>query len=295
MDPVTGCISIGVEQDASVVVHRVIEYFKPACDSAVLWVDIFADNSSHQSQSLTIIHRGAFTAIDVTSESWSASPTSTRTMERSLRERVTRLHQTSEPIQDLGESFVVASVEYSLPAAKPTIVELVGGSDGCDVDVPFTMWEIRGFPEPGSRLLRLRLDMGRGTFDARIRNRNEFYAYGEDILLQKILHEDLPSYKGPDAQKYRTAFDAFSAKKHLVPDKFEYLLVSDEGTTLGWGAAPLSADVSTRWIGDPRLVKCTAWFVIDTMSANRFEIGGIKRNNYALRITPGSVVVLANA
>jgi hypothetical protein len=288
MDSSTGCISIGVSKDSGIQVDRVVEFFEPASDSGVLWVDVFFSNPTPQPQSISILHRGNFSATDVTRQSWSAADSLAPGLARSLTGRLKTLHEDFDPIRTADDSIIVAGIEYRLPEIDPIITCVVDVKD--NIDTPFTMWDLHGFPGPRRQLFRLRLEMGRATFSSRMGEVGEFYAYGEAILLNKIQCQDLPSYEGPCAEEFRQAFNRFQTERHVVPDKFEYLLVWNDVTDLGWEATALSANLSTRWISDPDLRRNTLWFVADIEGAAWSLGGSLKQNSYALRFTSERVV-----
>jgi hypothetical protein len=282
MDQSTGCISIAVGKESEIEVDRVVEFFRPRLQAGTLWVDVFFHNPSPQPQSLIILHRGTFAARDVTRESWTEGNSAGQVFERSLTRRLKKLHEGFDPIRATGDSILVAGVEYRIPDVAPTITDIVEADPL--LDVPFSMWELHGFPGPLRQVLRLRLDMGQATLENRLGKSGEFYAYGEAILLNKIQYQDLPSYEGPCADEFREAFKRFLAARHAVPDKFEYLLVADDDTDLAWDATVLSANLSTRWIAEPDLRRNTLWFVTGMSGAWRLA-GTRKQNDYALRFT----------
>jgi hypothetical protein len=284
MDSSTGCISIGTPVDARIEIERVVEYCKPTASSCLIWVDIFCNNPSDVPQSLLVLHRGSFVARDVTRRSWLEN-SDIFSFERTLTRRLTRLHKNFDPILEKETNAVkLGKYEYLVPENDYEVSIVVGGQE--DIDSPFTMWNISEIPGKTRQMIRLSLTMGDSTFLARIGGRDSFHAYGEAILLQKIEFEDLASFEGRRCSgEYRDAFDSFKSSKHVVPDIFEYLLVSEDDTPLGWEVTPLSAGLSARWIPYPDMQNNTVWFVTDISRASFSLVGRRKRNAFAVRFT----------
>jgi hypothetical protein len=283
MDSSTGCISIGTVRASGVEIDRVVEYCSPSANSCCIWVDIFCSNTSKSPRRLLVLHRGSFVARDVTRLSWIQGGDDDFAFESMLTRRLKRLHKNFDPVVSAEANIVrVGNYEYRVPDSNYRISTVVGGDE--DADAAFTMWEISEIPAHTRQVIRLALTMGKQTFQARISGRESFHAYGEAILLQKIEFEDLASFDGRDREEYREAFARFMSGEHIVPDVFEYLLVS-EGEFLDWDVTPLSPGLSARWITYPDLNTNTVWFVMDILNATFSIVGRRKYNAFALRIT----------
>jgi hypothetical protein len=284
MDFSTGCISVGAG-DSQIQVDRVIEYIQLTTHSFVLWVDIFFQNHSSESQSLTVLHRGSFSASDVTRASWALAEPPRLLFERSLSERLIQLHADSEPVGLATKGVSIDGHVYQIPEAGCKVTTVVGGVS--DIDTPFTMWEVGSFYGPERHLIRLRLPMNPETYRNRVGQRDRFYAYGETILLEKIQLQDLPAYNGPELEKYCQAFITFSGRRHAVPDKFEYVIVGAEHAPLDWTATSLNSHLSERWIKSQELRRSTMWFVSETLHSGDWSLVGKTRNNeFAVRFKP---------
>jgi hypothetical protein len=279
----TGCVSIGAPPGSKIGVDRVIEYIEPAEGSCIIWVDIFLHNASPEKKPITVLHRGSLSACDVTRQSWPCAEPDDASFEASLTRRLMGLHRDFDPIARTSNSGItLAGLEY-IPANDVLVRTVAGAEKGRDV--PFSMWEIDSPAGVRRHLVRLRLEMTAETFQVQIGAPHEFYAYGEEILFQKVEYEDLPFYEGDDAAIYRQTFAAFKKLQRIVPDMFEYLIVCEEGQRLAWQATPI-ADISAPLIADESVAMNTAWFVADILhSADWKLLGRPKYNGFVLRIT----------
>ncbi len=285
----TGCISIAVETGAPIVVDRMIEYLELHDDSAVIWVDIFLRNPHGASRSLLVLHRGSLQAENVTDETWSSGAPSKASFASALRQRIMRLHETFAPISWVPseDRVIVGEQEYEVWQG-PQEPEVVVGDDR-QADVPFTMWRVASFMAGHSYVLRLRLSMSPGTFKNQIGDQGLFYAYGEAILLRKIEDEDLPRYQeeSPE-QHYQVYHDAFFPQfkraAPAVPDFFEYLVVCQEGTKLGWETTALSPMTFPQPITAEELRANTRWFVYDSSQSDKWSLVGKRYNGMVVRV-----------
>jgi hypothetical protein len=261
-------------------VQRVIEYLDPA--AGIVWVDICLSNDLSRTQRYWVLHRGTLSGRDVTKESWGTEP------QIYITERICRLHENFDPIKRVGEQWAIGGIPYQVWNTTSGIEAVVASSP--EVDAPFTLWELSGFKPSTKYLLRLELDMGRATFCNQIGTRDAFHAYGETILLDKIEREDLPAFQEsrPDEYaRYKEKFDLFKASAHLIPDIYEFLLVSSNND-LGWEASPLSHMLSPQPINDDQIKRTTCWFVNDIAHDSEWTFIGQRFNSFALKATATS-------
>jgi hypothetical protein len=251
-------------------------------------VDVFLHNFSDRERRLLLLHRGSLCGLNVSAKSWSLAETSQESFERELTTRIISLHENFDPIEFPQEGTVaVAGHEYRVWQGPEELPVVVGDRDG--TDVPFTMWDVGGFT-PGQRhLLRVRLSMAEETFEKQVGNRGFFDAYGEAILLRKIEQEDLPHCAESDTESYWRGFDRFQAADHVVPDTFEYLVVSPIGTELRWETTALSQNLSCQFVPPGELRSCTRWFVADNSDSEHWCLEGRRCNGFVVEMTAAEV------
>jgi hypothetical protein len=126
--------------------------------------------------------------------------------------------------------------------------------------------------------------MSHGTFIAGIGRDKAFVAYGESILLSKIQHEDLPAYEGADRDAYEEHLERFLAGNRIVPEAFEYLVISPEGSSLPWDTTPLSPTLFQQPIDSPELEQCTRWFVTDASATKDWQLTGKAYSGFVLKV-----------
>jgi len=151
--------------------------------------------------------------------------------------------------------------------------------------VPFSMWSINDLAAEQRQVIRIRLSMAPQTFESHIGRKGMFYAYGESILLNKIEYEDLACYKELDAGDYRQAFAKFKSGFHIVPDVFEYLVISPRDTYLGWEATPLSPMLSPQVVLPKDIQRNTRWFIADYKQSDKWSLVGSRYNGFVVKIT----------
>lgn len=284
MNLATGCISIGTT-GAPVQIDRVIEYFQPHNGSCMVWVDVFLDNTSNEDKNLLLLHRGSLSAANVTRESWASPENVPATASLHLTNRIVRLHHSFDPIRAMPEGIVAVGERDYQVWEGPELVSVVIG-DKAEADVPFTLWRIGPFSGGQRHVFRIRMVMTPQTFERHVGPLGTFYAYGEAILLDKIEYEDLTCYEGSDAEEYRQVFAEFNACSQMLPDKFEYLVVSPEGTTLEWETTPLSPLISPQLILEDDLRSNTRWLVASY--ADKWSLIGKRYNGFVVKITTAS-------
>lgn len=276
----TGCISIVNANGDPTPVDRVIEYLQPK--DGTVWVDICLFNNSDRDQRYWILHRGSLTARNITLESWLPNRTRPRL---DLTERIRKLHHTFDCIDIDDAGVTIGEISYKVWDSKKQEVEPVIGANA-ELDVPFTMWELSGFAASARYILRLQLRMGKATFQNQIGSRDVINLYGESILLDKIESEDLSAYRETNPEQYenyRVQFERFQSGIHLIPDIYEFLLVSADGTELGWETSSVSPMLSPRLIADDDLQRATCWFVNDIAHNSRFLFVGRRSNSFAVK------------
>jgi len=282
----TGCVSLGTDTGVALPVERVIECFLANESESRIWVDIFLHNPSGSEQSLIILHRGSLKAVNVTEESWSTgedSGLSGGPFERSLTSRIVQLHQSFDPIQiSPGGRVRVGATDYQVVSGSVAPRVMIG--DNPRANVPFTMWRVGPFVS-GRHILRMRLDMSPETFEAQIGRSSSFCAYGEEILLDRIQHDDLVTYDGADIEAYRQAYDQFKNGTRMVPDVFEYVVVSPDGIELPWRITTISSMIHEHRIFAPNLSATTRLFIADCAHSHEWTLQGEPYNGFVVRFT----------
>jgi hypothetical protein len=270
MNRMTGCLSVGTESGARFPVERVLEYslIDTATKTCTIDADIFFFNNTDSPQRLRIMHPGSMVGKNTTREAWGIGGPSG--WSRELAERIISLHDGAEPITRTCEGVTVGELKYQLwDEPEGRIPAIVGQREGSDV--PFTMWEIGPFAPQQRHVVRLQMLMTPESYDRQIGDGKLIYAYGSAILLEQINLETLPDYAGPDSESYQMALDSLRAD--LVPDVFEWLLVSPEERPGEWKTTPVTNNLSPRLITN-ELRETTHWFVADYIHAGRWKLEG---------------------
>lgn len=268
----TGCVSVRTASGVEIPIDRIIEYVFPEEESYRIWVDIFFDNPTDEAQDLLLLHRGSLIATDESQEAWSENTTNW------LTQRICALHKKSDVIVVNGDGFVTLGAQtYRLWNGSPP-KHMVGSEP---FDVPLSMWRVGSFAKRERHLLRVHLVMVKDTFRKHVGDSGTFYSYGDGILLDKIEYEDLPSYEGEDANRYRAEFERFKVCARMVPNIFEYVVVSHE-KCLRWEATTLSPTLSVRAVCG-ELQKNTRWFMADC--SDRWSVMGQLSNRFVLKLS----------
>lgn len=282
----TGCVSFGSRVSDALTLDRVIETFSvnPVSKTCGIWLDVFVDNVTVVDQTLLFLHRGSLSAEIVTRDAWSS--TSVRTRHCPITARLVKLHEQFDKIETGADNVISLGGErYKLLERQDGKLEPALPQAADEQNVPFTMWEIGPFPANEKRLLRVRMSLGKKTYAAQIADGNEFYAYGDSILLDRIT-EDLMVYSGPDQEGYRKLFDAVTTR--IVPQVFEYVLLSEPGSPQ-WETTPLSYNFSPQLV-PAEYETTTHWFVARYPKVDTFAIAARRvnarrpRNAFALRV-----------
>jgi len=253
---------------SDIAIERVIESVEPGKNGCRIWIDMFLNKTSCEPQNLLLLHRGSLRAANVTSESWLHTDDSSNGKAFSLTKRITQLHQKLEPLCVFPSACVmVGDRGYRVSNASLRLQTIVGEEHG--QDIPFSLWEIGEFTSSGRQVVRVCLSMSREAFEKELGTDQTFYTYGGGMLLDKIEHEDFISYRGANAEVFRRAFLIFKSALNVIPDVFEYLLVSLESAELQWEALPLSHFLSPQIVFPEELQSNTQWFVAGTAERPR--------------------------
>jgi len=279
-------ILIATERHVQIEIDRVIEYVCPdlkqhSCD---IWADVFLNNKGPEAGSISVLHRGSLSATDVTNSSWSPEALAGNATLSSLTRRIINLHNATEPIV-LSQPGVatIGHHKYTVwNSGKEGLQRIAGGSSL--IDVPFTKWQIGPFAANERSLIRIHFQLMPPSYVAQVGKAGTFYAYGEAILLDIIEHEDLPCYEGCDASEFYRAFETFQAARHLVPETFEYLVISADDDNLTWETTPLSPMLYSPPIQSEALARTTHWFIADHAHGDRWSLVGTRYNGFVLKV-----------
>jgi hypothetical protein len=287
----TGCVSIATRLGDLLRIERVIEYFRLDESTCTIWVDIFMYNPGKDNSYPLLLHRGSLSGTDVTKDSWLLkSSTSDDIFERQITDRIMQLHEAYDPIRLSCKGLVTAGDHDYHPIQQSEPLQVVVG-DVAKANIPFTMWKIGCFVGDQRHVIRLRLVLTPKTFESQIGREGIFYAYGESILLDKIEYEDLPCYEGEDAAEFRQAFAMFKSCRHVVPDTFEYLVISPESKELEVETKVLSPMISPQFISSANLRRCTRWFVADNSHSDKWSLMGKRYNGFVVKVLAAQATV----
>lgn len=279
------CISIAFfPAEGEATVKRVVEYFYPREGQGKIWVDIFIDNPSDKDLTMNVLHEGSLCADDVTGDSWVQEQAVNDRCAGVLTKRIRELHDVYCPvIRDLDNHSVWLDGEEYL-AWTGNLATVIG--DNPAADVPFTLWELSPIIRNTRTVLRLRLEMHEPTYQLRFAGRGSFLAYGEAIVLRNI-EDAVRSFTEADAQTFQREFCNFKVG-HKVPEAFEYLIVSPDGSELQWDAVALSALISPKFIRSGLLARTTRWFATDSPYIDAWRLEGNQKGDFILKLNKTS-------
>jgi hypothetical protein len=227
---------------------------------------------------------------DITRESWQRFADGELSWPQALAARMVKLHHHFDEIEHCNGRVRVAGLDYQLWQGPGGPLSAVIG-DEATIDVPFTMWELGPLPAAKRSVAVLQLELASDSYDVQIGDGHEFNAYGDAFLLDIIEFQDLPSYSGQDVSEYRKIIRGFrSARTHLVPAVFEWLLVCPGDEQLPWKTTPLSPNFSPQVIPED-CIETTQWFVAEYPRAENFNIRGKLSNAFAAQVEQAPIAV----
>jgi hypothetical protein len=282
----TGCISIAAVEGTGIRIDRVIESFSmdrvhQICN---IRVDIFLDNARDSPEHISVLHRGSLVAENVTKEAWVRASAQDAT--REISDYLLHLRESFEPIEILPDGFLrIEGREYSLWNGSSGRLSAIVGQEE-DRDVPFSMWKIGPFPPRTRQIASIHLAMTKQSYATQIGCADEFYAYGDAILLDRVA-EDVRAYGGTNRKDYQRALDTRGAR--IQPDVFEYVLVSLPGSNVRWKTTPISYNLSERFVPE-EYRETVHWFVARYSEFNTFSIVARPEAVFVLRVSAADPV-----
>ena len=268
----TGCVSVSC--DPLIKLEKIVETFDP--DNGTIWIDLYLLHESdcvNDEQYVEVLHRGRLFARNVTSESGYRPDCENLDYRHpaSLSQRLAKLHDLYDPLRFLENNDAILDGSLHRGFTDENVITTVLPEDTTDhADKPYTLWRIGPFLGASHEFnrrywLRMQLQMADETIRKQLGD--EFAAYGESVLLQLILLEDLPEFQRTgdkeEYAKYRKRLDQFLGGPHEVPKTYEYVVVGPPSEGPKWLAQSLTPLLYPLLILDEELSRSTYWYIID--------------------------------
>jgi hypothetical protein len=133
------------------------------------------------------------------------------------------------------------------------------------------MWRLGPFGSGCRYVARLQLTTTPSAYDTQIGAHCVFYAYCNAIHLDLIDREDLPAYDSPGARHYHYCRVLFQVP--LVPNIYEWLLISPDRCSVHWDTTPLTYNLSPQIVPN-EYRETTHWYLIDNSAAPTWQVRG---------------------
>jgi hypothetical protein len=288
----TGCVSVGTfDPTSEISLDRVVETFQPVWDrfkntflGCTIWVDYFIRSDAKAPTDLYSLHAGNLLVSDDT-HCWSPVDG----VVDPLTERLVTLHERGPDFLAVEERTVTIGGHdekqtYRIdPTATSSFRVLQGGitdTQETQVDVPYTLWRLGSFLS-GYYVVRSRLEMQQESLLQQLGNTGNFDAYGEDILLPKILR-DASFYDGPNAAEYKRGLERFCSGSRTVPDIFEYIITSSEDAPFDWTLTSKSNGTEEQTVPPSKFAENTRGFVNRNALAAKWSMSGKAVNEFVV-------------